>query len=168
MTRRRKCNRSCSRVSIAHRVRGVTTGSLATTTVYNAAFSTFGQTPKGALTDYAGNAGTNCSACCSGSNQGPPSGQRSGAGYDIQGYFKGSHIGPVPTASPMAEAQLPSGRFPTDFRKLILSVKNDAAALLRSKAWSVPRQCQADDQSMYQGYDWDTSSLGRDSIFATG
>ena len=68
--------------------RGVTTVSLATTTVYNAAFSTFGQTPKGALTDYAGNAGTNSFGCCSGSNQGPPQGSDQLHGLRRPGLFQ--------------------------------------------------------------------------------
>ena len=100
--------------------RGVTTVSISTTTAYNAAFNAFGQTPKGALTDYAGNAGTNCSGCCSGSNQGPPSGSDQMQGYDILGYFKttpywAASNGVIYGGSTVTIRQMPDGLSKTYF-----------------------------------------------------
>jgi prepilin-type N-terminal cleavage/methylation domain-containing protein/prepilin-type processing-associated H-X9-DG protein len=141
--------------------RGVTTVSLATTTVYNAAFITFGQTPKGALTDYAGNAGTNSFGCCSGSNQGPPQGSDQLQGYDVPGYFKmtpywAGSTGVTYGGSTVSIRQITDGLSKTYFvgEKQMQPHCYDGLAAT---------QCQADDQSMYQGYDWDTSRWAGDS-----
>ena len=48
----------------------------------------------------------------------------------------GPIIGPIPTASPTAEARSPSGRCPTAFRRLILPVKSRCSRIAMT-GWSV-------------------------------
>ena len=141
--------------------RGVTTVSLATSTVYNAAFKTFGQVPKGALTDYAGNAGTNSAGCCNGGNQGPAQGSDQIPGFDILGYFKATpywsfSTGIIYGGSAVTIRQILDGTSKT----YLIGEKQ-----MQPHCYDglVGGQCQADDQSMYQGYDWDTSRWAGDS-----
>ncbi len=142
--------------------RGVTTVSINTSQPpYNAAFKGIGQTLKGALTDYAGNAGSNSAGCCSGGNQGPPQGSDQLTGYDILGYFKttpywAASNGVIYGGSTVNIRQIPDGT-----SKTYLVGEKQMQPHCYDGTMAV--NCQADDQSMYQGYDWDTSRWAGDS-----
>jgi prepilin-type N-terminal cleavage/methylation domain-containing protein len=136
-------------------------------TVFNASFKAFGPL-KGATSDYAGNGGSATWGCCASVNEGTPSGSDQQQGYDVRSayfentmgyastvqYFKGAN-GIIYGGSQIKIKQIPDGLTKTYLvgEKFMQPHCYDGQYLSR---------CQADDQSMYQGYDWDTIRWGGD------
>ena len=108
-----------------------------------------------ALTDYAGNGGTDSAGCCSGSNQGPPQGSDQNVNFDLAAAhllttpWWSTATGIIYGGSAITARQIPDGTTKT----YLLGEKN-----LQPQCYDglVGGNCQADDQSMYQGHDWDT------------
>ena len=141
--------------------RGPTTVSLQGATIYNAATSSF-TAMHSALTDYAGNGGTDYAGCCAGSNQGPQQGSDQMTNFDVRAYFLttpwwSSSNGVIYGGSMVSFKQIPDGTSKT----YLLGEKN-----LQPQCYAglVGGNCQADDQSMYQGHDWDTIRWAGDSF----
>ena len=141
--------------------RGITTVSLANTSVVNVSNSFGGAPLRGALADYAGNAGT-YTDCCSGVNTGPPANSDTMPGFDVrQQYFKSTtywakSTGIIYGGSTVRIKDVPDGMTTTYLigEKALQPHCYDGLSASR---------CQADDQSMYQGYDWDSVRWGGNS-----
>jgi prepilin-type N-terminal cleavage/methylation domain-containing protein len=145
--------------------RGITTVSLSGATIYNAALGSFGQpAPKGALTDYAGNGGTLTGGCCNASNQGPPQTSDQNPTFNPLAYFQDPTKAPywaiangvVYGGSTVRLKDIPDGTSKTYFA-------GEKGLQPHCYEGQYPSRCQADDQSMYQGYDWDTVRWAGDS-----
>jgi prepilin-type N-terminal cleavage/methylation domain-containing protein/prepilin-type processing-associated H-X9-DG protein len=136
--------------------RGVTKVSINTgQPPFNAAFKGIGQTLKGALTDYASNAGSNSFGCCDGRNQGPPTGSDQMTGYDITAYFRMTPYWAGSTGIMFGGSTITIRQIPDGLSKTYLAGEKQMQPHCYDGMMAV--NCQADDQSMYQGYDWDTS-----------
>jgi hypothetical protein len=115
----------------------------------------------GSRSDYAGNGGTDTSGCCnaeSGSegNGGPPSGSDS-LNFDAAGYFRGktywkSSTGTIYGGSQVSIKQIPDGLSKT----YLLGEKALQPQYYDPAAFPSSQRDVGDDQSMYQGYDYDT------------
>ncbi len=146
--------------------RGVTTVSLQNATIYNAQFKALGQVPYGALTDYAANGGTRVRACCSGVNQGPDRSSEQSPSFSVlTAYFQDPPNaarqwalanGVIYDGSTVRLKDIPDGTSKT-------YLAGEKALQPMCYDGKVPGSCPADDQSMYQGYDWDTIRWGGDT-----
>jgi prepilin-type N-terminal cleavage/methylation domain-containing protein len=145
--------------------RGVTTVSLAGATIYNAAPKSLGgPAPKGALTDYAGNGGTLTGGCCNASNQGPSPQSDQNSSFSALAYFQDSTKAPywaiangiIYGGSTVRLKDIPDGTSKT----YLVGEKG-----LQPHCYDGQQsgRCQDDDQSMYQGYDWDTTRWAGDA-----
>jgi prepilin-type N-terminal cleavage/methylation domain-containing protein len=140
--------------------RGVTTVLLGT--IYNAAVGTLGgQAPRGALTDYAGNGGTSTGGCCNADNQGPVSNTDQNPSFDPRSFFISTNYwlsanGIIYGGSVVRLKDIPDGTTKT----YLVGEKGLQPHCYEGQYGT---RCQADDQSMYQGYDWDTVRWGGDS-----
>ena len=135
--------------------RGITYVSLASATIYNVAYA-FGTATqaKGALQDYAANGGSNAAGCCSGSNEGPPMGSDQMSGYDIRAYFKTTSYWLTSTGVIYGGSQIRLRDIPDGTTTTYLC--GEKALQPHCYDGLNPSRCQADDQSMYQGHDWDS------------
>jgi prepilin-type N-terminal cleavage/methylation domain-containing protein len=145
--------------------RGITTVSLAGATIYNAQLGGFGlPAPKGALADYAGNGGTLIGGCCNASNQGPPPGSDQNPAFSASAYFQNPINAPywsvangiIYGGSTIRLKDIPDGSSKT-------YLVGEKGLQPHCYEGQFPSRCQADDQSMYQGYDWDTVRWAGDS-----
>jgi len=143
--------------------RGVTTVSLAGAQIFNATLTALGgPAPRDALTDYAADGGT-ISACCGANNRGPDQGSDQMPNFDVRsqwfsqpGNAYSLANGVVYIGSTVRAKDIPDGISKTYFA-------GEKALQPRCYEGRFDGNCPADDQSMYQGYDWDTIRWGGES-----
>ncbi|HZZ26553.1 MAG TPA: DUF1559 domain-containing protein [Pirellulales bacterium] len=131
--------------------------------VYNAIPASGASTMSGSRTDYAGNGGTdNTGNCCGNPTGGPPAGSDTNAAYNVLvQYFKGDGTSMNPGMSNWSKANgIIYGGSMVSIRQISDGLSK--TYLIGEKALKPEcypgsgGNCPADDQSMFQGYDWDT------------
>ncbi|HTQ37582.1 MAG TPA: DUF1559 domain-containing protein [Pirellulales bacterium] len=132
--------------------RGPTVAPVANGTIWNATPAA-GAPFLGSRSDYAGNGGTDTTGnCCGNQTEGPPQGSDTN-GYNVLGYFQNMSNwskanGLIYAGSSVTIRQISDGLSKT----YLIGEK----ALKPECYPGTGGNCPADDQSMFQGYDWDT------------
>jgi prepilin-type N-terminal cleavage/methylation domain-containing protein len=142
--------------------RGPTIAPVLDTSIWNAVPAS-GETLKGSRSDYAANGGTYQLGCCTGQTGGPPTGSDF-RGYDIVGlYLKqmanstwAQANGVVYAGSTVKIAHVSDGLSKT----YLIGEK----AIHANCYSATDANCWADDQSMFQGFDWDTVRWAGNSV----
>jgi hypothetical protein len=108
---------------------------------------------RGALTDYAGNGGTDAANCCSGTNAGPGAGSDTN-GFDVRAYIVSRPWWPTATGILYGGSEVSVKQITDGTSKTYLA--GEKSLQPHCYAGIGGGVCPDDDQSMYQGHDWDT------------
>ena len=141
--------------------RGATVGPYGDPNIYNVDTTLL---TNGSRSDYAGNGGGDTTGCCSNGTGGPDKGSDTMSSFSPTAYFRNlpssASNGVIFAGSQIAPKQIPDGLSKT----YLLGEKALQPQYYNPAAFPSNLRNVGDDQSMYQGYDYDTIRWAGDTI----